>query len=134
MRSMQRVAPFAHLLVCAAIAAVGCHRPTGAGFEVARLPETVYLTPDAATVADSGGADAGGSGRGNAARKPVMPANCSKAPARQPNDDEASADYPECMMYRNERLYLDPEKTKRVREKMGQEDVCCYSAPQYDRE
>ncbi len=131
--SMPRVVPLANLLACAVIAAVSCYRPAGAGFEVVRVSETAYLTPDAATAPD-GGPEAGGSDRGNAVRKSVMPVNCAKAPAQQPNAGEESGDYPECMLYLYGRLSLDPTKTKRLREKMGREDVCCYSPPQYGRE
>ena len=102
---MPRVVPLANLLACAVIAAVSCYRPAGAGFD-----------------------------RGNAVRKSVMPVNCAKAPAQQPNAGEESGDYPECMLYLYGRLSLDPTKTKRLREKMGREDVCCYSPPQYGRE
>lgn len=118
------------LLVCAVAA---CHRPEGPSFEVTRLPETAYLAPDAAILVDAGASEGGPSGRGTAVRKPVMPANCSKPPAKAPNEDEASSDFPECLQYKNERFYLDPDKTRRVREKMG-DDVCCYTAQRYDVE
>ena len=121
------------LLACAVVVLMGCHRPDGGEFEVVRLPESAYLAHDAAPGVDAGAVE-GGSGRGTGARKPVMPANCVKPPAKTPSDDEASSDFPECMQSKNDRMYLDPEKTKRVREKMGDEGVCCYSTPSYGGE
>lgn len=111
--------------------ALACRAAEGPRFEVVRLPETAYLTPDAAAPPDAGAREAG-SGRGAGTSKPVLPSNCYAAPAKTPSDDEASSDFPDCVQAKSERLYLDPEKTRRTREKMGREDVCCYTAPRYD--
>jgi hypothetical protein len=112
------------------VLAIACHAATGPGFEVDRLPETAYLTPDAAPPPD-GGPREGGAQRDSGALRLVMPSNCVAAPARPPSDDEAASDFPECPNNKGERLYFDGQKTQRVRDKM-QRTVCCYSVPQND--
>ncbi len=125
---MSRVVTISLWCVFSVIACRGAERP---GFEVVRVPELAYLSADAATTPDAGEREAGPPTRGSGTLRLVMPPNCTDVPKREPTEDEAASDFPECPNYKSQRLIFDTDRTKRAREKMGR-PICCYVVPQGD--
>ena len=117
--SRAMLAPMAVLVIVAA-----CRGQEQSGVEIVRVPQTAYLTPDAAVAPDAGGRDAGA--REGGAFRPSIPPMCFLPPPRAPSEDESVGDpYAECARYRNGSQYFDESRTERAREK-AKKPLCCY--------
>jgi hypothetical protein len=113
------LAPIAVLAVMAA-----CRAEEQPGFDIVRVPQTAYLTPDAAVAPDAGAPEAGT--REGGAFRPSIPPLCFVPPPRAPSEDESVGEpYPECAQYRNGSQYFDKDRTDRAREK-AKKPLCCY--------
>jgi hypothetical protein len=112
------------LLASAAILAVGfACRGQRPAFDIVKVPETAYLTPDAAVAPDAGAPDA--NRREGGTFRPRIPQLCFAPPSVPPQEEDAADDHPECARYHPVSQIFDGERTTRVREKVGK-PVCCY--------
>jgi len=112
------------MLVPAAVLVVGfACRGQQPSFDIVKVPETAYLTPDAAAAPDAGPPDA--SRREGGTFHARIPQLCYPPPILPPQEEDAASDHPECAAYHPVSQMFDGERTDRVREKIGRA-VCCY--------
>jgi hypothetical protein len=108
--------------ILAVLIVAACRGQEQPGFDIVRVPQTAYLTPDAAPAPDAGAPDA--SGREGGTFRPSIPPLCFTPPPKTPTEDEAVEAFPECTQYHAQQ-YFDEDRTKRAREK-AQKPLCCY--------
>jgi hypothetical protein len=105
------------LMIVAAVA--GCHGDDP-GFDVVRVPQTAYATPD------GGGLDASDAAHvatRDGGREPAVV--CIPELEEEGNTDDVSEDFPKCLLKHETRTF-DSRATTRHRKKDDESEVCCY--------